>query len=224
MTDQSQAGVSDRTWRRRRRIGIVMITAGGVLLLAGLWLAVTAVMAHSQLNQVRAEAHTLGTQLSASNWAAARATAADIATHAHRANQLTSGPVWALAAALPQGGEPLQTIRGITAGVDALGRDALPQLVGASQRLNPRTLRRPDGSIDLARIAAVAPAFNSAAASVAQTTQTISGLPRHTWVSSIDASYADALSQVTALDSTVKSADLAAVSYTHLTLPTNREV
>src|SRR5664280_1626010 len=121
MTDQSQAGVSDRTWRRRRRIGMAMITAGGVLLLAGLWLAVTAVMARSQLNQARAEIHTLSAQLSASNWSGARATAADLATHARRADQLTSGPVWALAAALPSGGEPLQTIRGITAGVDSLG-------------------------------------------------------------------------------------------------------
>jgi hypothetical protein len=210
MTDQSQAGVSDRTWRRRTRIGMAMITAGGVLLLAGLWLAVTAVMARSQLNQARAEIHTLRSQLSASQWPAARVTAADLASRAHRANQLTSGPVWALAAALPSGGEPLHTIRGITAGVDSLGHNVLPQLVNAGQRLDPRTLRRPDGSIDLARITALGPAIASAAASIEATTKTISALPRHTWLSSIDAAYADALSQVTALDSTVKSADLAA--------------
>ena len=187
---------------------MAMITAGGVLLLAGLWLAVTAVMARSQLNQARAEIHTLSAQLSASQWPAARVTAADLASRTHRANQLTSGPVWALAAALPSGGEPLQTIRGITAGIDSLGHNVLPQLVNAGQRLDPRTLRRPDGSIDLARIAAFGPAIASAAASIDATTKTISGLPRHTWLSSIDASYADALSQVTALDSTVKSADL----------------
>jgi hypothetical protein len=64
-----------------------------VLLLAGLWLAVTALMARSQLEEVRADARTLGTSISAGNWAAARATAADLATHARRANQLTSGPV-----------------------------------------------------------------------------------------------------------------------------------
>ena len=69
MTDQSQLSVSDRTWRRRRRIGIAMITAGGVLLLAGLWIAVTALMARSQLNQAL---HTLSAQLSASQWPAAR--------------------------------------------------------------------------------------------------------------------------------------------------------
>src|SRR5665647_1326801 len=209
MTEEPQISASDRAWRRRRRIGVAMIAAGGVVLLASLWLAATALMARSQLNQVSADVHTLSARLSASDWSAARATAADLASRAHRANQLTSGPVWALAAALPSGGEPLHTIRGITAGVDSLGHNVLPQLVNAGQRLDPRTLRQPDGSIDLARITAVAPAIASAAASIDATAKTISALPRHTWLSSIDASYADALRQVTALDSTVKSADLA---------------
>jgi Protein of unknown function (DUF4012) len=186
-----------------------MITAGGVLVLGGLWLGVTALMARSELNQVRADAHALGAELSASNWPAARATAADLAAHAHRANQLTSGPVWALAAALPSGGEPLKTVRGLTAGADTISRDALPQLVSATARLDPRTLRQPDGSIDLARIAAAAPAINSASAVVAGATKTISALPAHTWLSFIDTSYAGALAQVSDLDNTLTSADLA---------------
>jgi hypothetical protein len=132
-----------------------------------------------------------------------------IAAHAHRADQLTSGPVWALAASVPSGGEPLRTIRGITSGVDSLGRSTLPQLVAAGQRLNPRTLRGPDGSVALSRITAVAPAISSAAANVAQVTTAMSTLPAHTWLSSIDASYADALRQVTELDNALKSADLA---------------
>ncbi|MEP7193832.1 MAG: DUF4012 domain-containing protein [Actinomycetota bacterium] len=211
MTERSRVDVTsvDRRRRRLRRIGLAMIAAGGSLLLAGGWLGVTALLAGSQLNQVRADAHTLSAQISASNWPAAQATAADLATHAHRANQLTSGPVWAAAAALPSGGEPLQTIRGITAGVDTLGRDALPQLVGAAQRLNPRTLRLPDGKIDLSRIAAVTPAVASASEVVARTTATIGALPRHTWLSAVDTAYADALSQATALNSSMKSAALA---------------
>ena len=209
VSEQAPISVPDRAWVRRRRIGFAMITAGGVLLLGGLWLGVTALMARSELNQVRAEARTLSTQLSASNWSAGRTTAAALATHAHRANQLTSGPLWALAAALPSGGEPLKTVRGLTAGADAIGRDALPQLVSAAQGLNPRTLRQPDGSIDLARITAAAPAINSASALVAQTTKTISALPAHTWLSSIDSSYAGALRQVSDLDNTLTSADLA---------------
>ena len=84
MTMQSPVGisVSERRWDRRRRIGIAMITASGVLFLAGLWLAVTAVMARNQLNQIRADAHTLSFSISASTWPAARAVTADLRAQA----------------------------------------------------------------------------------------------------------------------------------------------
>ena len=67
MSEEPRISVADRRWRRRRRIGFAMLTAGGVLVLACGWLGVTALLARSQLNQVRAEARTLGAQLSASN-------------------------------------------------------------------------------------------------------------------------------------------------------------
>jgi hypothetical protein len=209
MTQQPRVGASPAALRRRRHLGAAMVTAGGLLLAAGLWLAVTTVMARGELNQVRADVHTLRAKITAGDWAAARASAADLESRASRAHQLTSGPVWDLAAALPSGGEPLQTIRGITAGMDVLGKDALPGVVTASERLDPRTLRRPDGSIDLSRIVAVGPALASASAVVDQTTRTMSALPAHTWLSSVDAAQADALAQITALDDTLKSADLA---------------
>ncbi|MHB8188203.1 MAG: DUF4012 domain-containing protein [Dermatophilaceae bacterium] len=206
---QRRVRVSRRKRRRRRRIGVAMIVAGGVPLLAGVWIGVTGLMARSQLSQVRSETHTLRAEISASDWTAARATAADLAKHAHRADQLTTGPVWTVAAVLPSGGAPLRTIRGITSVVDSLGHDALPQVVSASERLDPRTLRRPDGSIDLSRIATVGPGLETASATMAHATRTISELPRHTWLSSIDTARVDVLSQLTALDDTVKSANLA---------------
>jgi hypothetical protein len=212
MTELSRAALNagDQQRSRGRRIGLAVITAGGVLVLAAVWLGITSLMARGQLNEVRTDAHALSAQISAGSWPAARANAADLAVHAHRANQLTSGPVWAVAASLPWGGEPLRTIRGLTAGADSLSREALPPLVSAAERLNPRTLRHADGSIDLARISAVTPAVTAAAASVAQTTTMIGALPEHTWASPVDAAYADALSEVTTLNNTLRSADLTA--------------
>ena len=70
-------------------------------------------------------------------------------------------------------------------------------------------MRRPDGRIDVARIAAVAPAVATASASVARTTKSVAALPHHTWLKSVDAAYADALTQVTSLDETLRSANLA---------------
>jgi hypothetical protein len=188
---------------------MAMTTIGGVLLLAVLWLAVTAWMARGELNQARTQARTVAAKVAANDWAGARSTGKDLAAHAHRAHQLTSGPVWALAAALPSGGEPLKTVRGITAGVDRMGAEVLPQLITAGERLNPRTLRRPDGSFDLDRIAAVGPAVRSASATVSQTARAMSALPRHTWLSSVDAGSAEALGQITTTDQALKSADLA---------------
>lgn len=199
-----------RTLRRRRRIGLVMLVLGALIVLAGAWLIVTGLMARSQLDQVRAEVHRLRSQISAGDLSAARVTAAQVRGHAHRAHNLTTGPVWALAAELPGGGEPVRTIRGITAGLDVLGENVLPQLVDASEHLDPHKLRQSDGSIDLAPIAAVVPVLDRASTVMATVSNSVRGLPGHTWLSSIDSARSDALTQLASFTRTVRSAELAA--------------
>ena len=186
-----------------------MIAAGGLALLAGVWLGATALLARNLLHEARAEVQTMRTQISAGNWSGARSTAADLRQHAHRANQLTSGPVWAAAAGIPSVGEPLRTVRGITASLDSVVQDALPQLVRIGERLDPRTLRRPDGTIDLSSIAAVGPELATASTTMAGARKTIEGLPAETWLSSVDDARTDLLSQISTLDNAVKSARLA---------------
>src|SRR4051812_35120397 len=88
---------------RRQRIGLGMIAVGGLILLAGAWLVVTGLLARGQLQSVRAEVHQLRTQLTSGDLAAARKTLSSLRTHAHRAHELTTGPIWALAAELPAG-------------------------------------------------------------------------------------------------------------------------
>jgi hypothetical protein len=183
---------------------------GGLILAAGTWLAVTGFMARSQLATARAEVHQLRAQISAGDLKAARVTASDLAKHAHRAHQLTTGPAWAVAAAVPAGGEPLRTIRGITASVDSLGSDVLPALVTASEHLDPATLRRPDGSIDLARLATIGPSLTRASAKMAQASGVIGALPHSTWLSTIDSARTDIATQLVALGKTIRSADLSA--------------
>jgi Protein of unknown function (DUF4012) len=202
--------VSRRKRGRRRRIGAAMIVAGGVILLAGVWLVVTGLMARSQLTRVRSEVHQLRAEISAGNLTAARATAADLAKHAHRAHELTTGPVWAIAAGVPAGGEPLSTIRGVTASLDELGRNALPQLISASDQLDPAKLRKPDGSIDLARLASAVPSLDRASATMSAASHSVAALPDRTWLHTIDAARSDVAAQLAALSHTVRSADLSA--------------
>jgi hypothetical protein len=202
--------VSRRKRRLRRRVGLVMMIAGAAIILAGAWIAVTGFMARGELARARAEVHQLRTEIAAGDLAGARVAAADLGRHAHRAHQLTTGPAWSLAAGLPAGGEPLRTIRGVTTGIDQLGRDALPQLVQAGDVLEPTKLRNPDGSIDLARIVAAAPKLDRAAATMSATTKRIGALPHSTWLHSIDGARRDVAGQLAALARDGRSADLAA--------------
>lgn len=199
-----------RLLRRRRRLGWVMLGLGGLVVLAAAWLVITALMARGEIDQLRTGVQRLHAQISAGDLTAARATAHTVAVHAERAHGLTTGPVWALAAKLPQGGEPLRTVRGITAGLDTLGRDAIPRLISASEDFDPARLRTADGRIDLARLAAVAPALNRATAAMSHALTEVTALPAHTWLPAVDSARRELLDQLGRLSDTVRSADLAA--------------
>lgn len=202
--------VSRRDRRRRRRFGLAMTVAGSLILLAGAWLVVTGLLARAQLNEARADVQKLRDEISVGDLPAARDTAADLASHAHRAHVLTTGPAWAVAARIPGAGDPIHTIRGVTASIDMIANQALPELVTATSQLDPATLRNADGSIDLNRIAAVAGPLDRASAAMTNAVATVAALPSHTYLSTIDSARSDVLSQLTSLGRTVHSADLAA--------------
>lgn len=195
--------------KRLRRIGLTMIGVGGLILLAGAWLVVTGLLARSQLQSVRAEVHQLRDQLTSGDVAGARKTLSALQTHAHRAHQLTTGPVWALASGLPEGGEPVRTVRGITASVDALAARALPTLIDVRHKLDTATLRHPDGRIDLTAITAVRPSLDRADAVMSAATRSINGLPKRTWLGPVDRARTDLLEPLRDLARDVRTADLA---------------
>jgi hypothetical protein len=86
----------------------------------------------------------------------------------------------------------------------------LPALLEARTDLDPTTLRRPDGSIDLAPIVKVAPTLAAADAALAHATKSVGDLPDDTWLSPVDDARADLLAQIDAIHGTVHSADLGA--------------
>jgi hypothetical protein len=164
----------------------------------------------SQLEDVRAEVHVLRDQVTQGDLAQARLTLATLQTHAHRAHSLATGPAWAIAAAIPWAGDPVETVRGIASEVDALAHGTLPVLVQAREHLDPTTLRRPDGSIDLAPIVQVAPTLATADTEVAAVTKDVQHLPASTWLSPVDSARSDILDQLRKIAATVHSADLGA--------------
>ncbi|MCW2497740.1 DUF4012 domain-containing protein [Jatrophihabitans sp.] len=196
--------------RRRRRYVFVVLGLAGLLLLAGFWLLYTGLAAKSQLETVRDEVHKLRAEIDSGNLDAARVTAKMISDHAAEAHDKTSGPIWSGAAALPFFGKPLESVRTLTQAVDSIATDALPSLVDASKSLDPKTLREPDGAVNLAPIAAAAPTLDRAAAVMQRSLDRIDRLPTSTWLGAVNSARSSALKQLNPLTKTIVSADIAA--------------
>lgn len=185
-----------------------MVTVGGAVVLGALWLAVTGLMARDLLVEAAAKTETLRAAVVRGDLPGARSVAGTLASDAQRAHALTGGPVWALASAVP-GGEPVRSVRGITASVDELAGVALPALVEAGTVLDPASLRQPDGSLDLARLTSTRPQLSRAVAAVSSATARVDALPRRTWLPAVDQARTDLAAQLTDLGAQVRSADLA---------------
>ena len=187
-----------------------MCLLGGAIVLAAVWIGITGWMARGQLSTVRAELSQLRTQIASGQLRSVDGAAAGLGKHAHRAHQLTTGPAWALAAALPAGGDPLKVMREVTAMADTLGNDNMRRLVTTSNRLDPSVLRRSDGSVNLPEIAAAVPLIDAASQDVRSATNAIAELPSHTWLPVVDAGRSHVLTQLTSLGHSLRSAELAA--------------
>lgn len=211
---------SVRQWRPRppRRgsgggrpwLTLSALGAAALLVLGGVWVAATALMARGELNDVRADAPLLRSQLTAADISAATITADSMAAKARRAHHLTRGPAWAVLARVPVLGEPFKTARGITAAADELGSTALPRLVAAGTEIDPDKLRGDDGRIDVEALRRVAPAVDEAAASINRAADLTRRLPGSTWLGSVDSARTDVLEQLEKLAHVSTSAQQAA--------------
>jgi len=94
------------------------------------------------------------------------------------ARSLTSDPVWRLAEGLPWVGPQFAAVAQVTAAIDDAASRAFEPLSVASTGLSADTLRPVDGAIDVARIAAVAPAAEAAASTLRRAADDVAGIDR----------------------------------------------
>ena len=166
----------------RRRLAWLLSGAAAFVLLVGLaWLAVTALLARSEVSKAKNALSQLRDSIVAADTAKATAEAAAVADHANQAHALTTGPAWWIASQLPWIGEPLETVRGASAQADLLGRDALPTLVKVADELSPSTMRDGD-TVHIGRLAAAAAELHHAAVATGAAARSIAGLPHKTWL------------------------------------------
>src|SRR5690606_4058355 len=93
---------------------------------------------------------------------AAASTAAELTNHTSTAREALSGPHWSVAAHVPWIGPNVEAARTATEVVDDLAADVLPELVAATDIVDPARLAPQDGRIDLAPFTEVAPQVTAA--------------------------------------------------------------
>jgi hypothetical protein len=137
------------------------LAAVGLLLLvlvacAG-WIGLTALRAQSALEDARASLVAARDALAQRDLDVATAAVEDAGEATGRARRATSGPVWALGAAVPGYGKSLQVVRGLAAAADDVASGVLPSALEAARTVDPDRLRSPDGVVDTAVLRAATP-------------------------------------------------------------------
>jgi hypothetical protein len=193
---------------RARRL--ILLTAGGLLLLAVIWLVVTGLLVRQQVRKLETSLRQVQTYFAAGDLQHAREAAALIPGQAHQAHLLTSGPAWWVAAHVPYLGDPIETVRGATGAGMTLGRDGIPDLLDVATRLDPAKVRVKGDTLDLTALRAAAPELQQATVALTDAQRQVDSLPSSTWLGAVDSRRASLASQLRTLTGYITAADRAA--------------
>jgi hypothetical protein len=166
--------------RRARTIRWILGGCAAVVLAGAAWVLITGLLARAQLDDVKNELPQLRKALAAGNVSEARSISADLAKHAHRAHQLTSGPAWSISAKIPVIGTPLRTGRTIASASDEVGRQVVPSLLDLANTLTSSKLRH-GSAIDLRPIAGAERTLTAASSTLTDAADRIRNAPE-SWV------------------------------------------
>jgi hypothetical protein len=195
------------SWRGRLLLfGLVLVAiaiVGGTVL-------DEALAAKSQLETVREQVHQLRAEISAGDFSSARETSADIGKHTKQAHNDTSGTLFGIASAVPFLGRPLGDERTIAQASQEISDRVVPALIDASRILDSGTLRRADGSVNLAPIIDVAPSLRLANTQMQDALAKIEHLPSSSWLPAADKARSAAVSGLTPLANTIDSVSVVA--------------
>ncbi|WP_306190773.1 DUF4012 domain-containing protein [Streptomyces sp. MK5] len=208
----------DRAPGRRVLRYALLVTA--VLPLAGaVWIAVTALLARSELSAAQRDLDTLRqsvtpAQVPGSTPDAAAASVRErlvrsAAAHAARAHRLTTGPAWYSAAVLPLLGDPARTVRGAAYAADRLTGQVLTPLVQAMPSQTPDG-RGSGMTRALAALQSHAPQIEQAARTATRVRADVRVLPRSTWLPTADRARAALQRQLDRLDPVMTDVSVAA--------------
>lgn len=149
-----------------------------MLLVGVVWLGLDALRARDELQTAAGLVRELQAQVLAGDREPAAATLDRLQEHAAAAVDAAHGPHWSVAGALPLVGPNVRAVQVVSEVVDGLARRALPGLLEATELVDPAALAPVGGRVDLAPLAAAAPAVVAADDEVRSATERIGGVDR----------------------------------------------
>jgi HAMP domain-containing protein len=191
------------------------------LILAGAaWIAVTGLIARTELLAAQRDLHTLRQSVTAGpsrdtagapvpGTSNAEATLRSAAAHAARAHDLTTGPAWYPATHLPFLGDLARIVRGTAHAADRLTHDVLTPLVRSVPDLTA-DVRGGDPHRLLTALHDAAPALERAAQDAAEVRAHARGLPHATWLPAAERARTQLVRQLDRIAPTTADAALAA--------------
>ncbi|MEO6885996.1 MAG: DUF4012 domain-containing protein [Jatrophihabitantaceae bacterium] len=186
-------------WASRRfRRGLVFGT-GGLLLAALAWIAVTGLLAEQQGRAIQAKLRQVQMLVSSGQLDSAAKVAAEISPMAKRADLLTSGPAWWLAAHVPYFGDPAEVVRGTTQTAKDLAVNGLPSLLKVAATVDPSTLRTAGDTINIKALIAAGPELNTASAVLSTAVRHMAALPAGTWAGPVNSASVNFRTQLQAI-------------------------
>lgn len=178
-----------------------------MLVLGGIWLVVTGLVARSHLDDARAQLTQLRAAVLSGNDEEAARLVDRIRDDADTAHRATSGPAWWTAANIPGAGAPLRTTRVIAAEADRLG-DVLPGIVELRRTVSAIS-RGSLTSVDLPAVARAVPRLTEAARVADRAYRTIAATDG-SWLSPVSSARTEFETALGRFDGELTGADRAA--------------
>ena len=198
-------------WHRRHRTSLAVSSVVVLVLIGlGVWFAVTALSAKSDLQDARTHVQAARSDLANGDSAAAQHEVDLAANNTSDARASTSALPWDLLAPIPYLGTPLRTTRGIAAAVDDLVVQVLKPAAAQSTALAPEKLRTSGSQIDLAALSRARLPLQQAMANSTAVQRRIDAIPAGGWLGSVEAARTSLQQQSTELTSLLRNAATAA--------------
>lgn len=145
----------------RRRLPLVLATVGLVVIIAVVWISVSAISVKDSLGRAQVLAGQMRHDVAAGDLRAAAALVPDLTTSTTQAAHETTQPIWRIFEAVPIVGPNLTAVRQLSAVLNGLATHAVQPLAHAAPD-GFDSLAPVGGRIDLARVKAVASAVDDA--------------------------------------------------------------